>query len=500
MTNYTYSVLLVDDEPIAIQMMTAIIDCHCPEIRIEGTAETAEECMHMLQHIRPDMLITDIQMPGISGLDLIQEVQTLSPDTRCVVISGYQEFEYAKRALTLHVSDYLLKPLVPSEFTEVMHRVEANIDQILARKRQEVVFGTDNYSPEDMARYFSDASYYMAFSRKNGLPRHFITQTAVSRPELGDMFYLDGRDVRELFYLIPAEVVPDGNVKRILEHTFRRESKDASFITLLIIKKPVKREEIQKAIWYLFRQLDERLIPGRSQILELEMNDEKRTAASRVPSGMIRAFRDDLEQNAISRAIHEIEKTGEYCMKNQVSQRNIERILNEMLDLSQDRIQGFSWNVDKDEALNDLLMDADTCEALFAGFMEMYEDSVSAQNQDGKLDSEQYIDRITQYIENHISEQLTVGYLSRYFGISPTYLSQLFQKYRKQSPGNYIVAARMRIAKKILEEDDTMMIRDVAARVGYQDQFYFSRVFKNVVGVTPSEYGKETVSGRKTEV
>ena len=100
-----------------------------------------------------------------------------------------------------------------------------------------------------------------------------------------------------------------------------------------------------------------------------------------------------------------------------------------------------------------------------------------------------YKRQVCHYIHSHLDEPLSLDTMVKQFHVSQGHLSYIFRKYAGQSFNSYLTSARMEKAKKILEEDQHILIKDVAQMAGYQDQFYFSRVFKQYTGVRPTEYG-----------
>ena len=105
-----------------------------------------------------------------------------------------------------------------------------------------------------------------------------------------------------------------------------------------------------------------------------------------------------------------------------------------------------------------------------------------------KLNTEEYFQKIKEYIQEHMAEALSLQKVSREMGVSQTYLSRLFRKYENSTFNNYLTALRMEKAKVLLKSGDRIYVKDVAEQVGYKDQFYFSRIFHSYTGVRPSEY------------
>ena len=102
--------LIVDDERIIRETIASLIDWDSLGIFLIGTAENGIEAYNRILDDYPDIVLTDIKMPGLSGLDLIQRIKEINPDTQFVILSGYGEFKFAQRAMQYGVKHYLLKP------------------------------------------------------------------------------------------------------------------------------------------------------------------------------------------------------------------------------------------------------------------------------------------------------------------------------------------------------------------------------------------------------
>ncbi len=125
-----HNVLLVDDEPFALEGMELMIDWQKYGFRIDNVCANGEEAIHYLREQTPALIVTDIRMPVMDGLELIREARRLGNDTSTFVIaSGYNDFEYARQALRLGVSHYLLKPVIGPEVDEVLTRIQQQLEE-----------------------------------------------------------------------------------------------------------------------------------------------------------------------------------------------------------------------------------------------------------------------------------------------------------------------------------------------------------------------------------
>lgn len=128
-------VFLVEDEQLLLNGLAALLHSLDTELEITGYAYDGQEAWEMIPKNPPDMLITDIRMPGMTGLELIELVTAAYPDVLPIIISGYADFEYARTSLRLNVYDYLLKPLIPNE---VKRTIANGAEEIENRKKQNI--------------------------------------------------------------------------------------------------------------------------------------------------------------------------------------------------------------------------------------------------------------------------------------------------------------------------------------------------------------------------
>lgn len=124
-----YKVLIVDDEIMIRRGLSKIIKWEQIGFELAGAVGDAGEALKILEEIQVDVLLTDISMPEVTGLELIRTVKELQPRIKTVVISGYSEFDYAIEAIKLKVESYILKPLDPQKITEIFEGLKASLDQ-----------------------------------------------------------------------------------------------------------------------------------------------------------------------------------------------------------------------------------------------------------------------------------------------------------------------------------------------------------------------------------
>lgn len=120
-------VMIADDEERICQLIEALVDWKALDMEVAAVAHNGLEAAETVKKLRPDILITDIRMPGCSGLELIEKVKKYLPELEIIIISGYAHFEYAKSAIQFGVGEYLLKPINKTELTTTLERLREKI-------------------------------------------------------------------------------------------------------------------------------------------------------------------------------------------------------------------------------------------------------------------------------------------------------------------------------------------------------------------------------------
>ena len=122
-------VVIADDEVRICQLIQALIDWDSLGMKVVGIAHNGEDACEMVQQTQPDILITDIRMPGCSGQELVKRVKELDSALEVIIISGYAHFEYAQQAISYGVGHYLLQPVYKGELTATMQKLQKRIGE-----------------------------------------------------------------------------------------------------------------------------------------------------------------------------------------------------------------------------------------------------------------------------------------------------------------------------------------------------------------------------------
>ena len=504
-------VMLVEDEPAVLNGLIKTMS-FLEMAKIVATAYNGQEALEALEACRPDLIITDIKMPIMTGLELIRQVNIKYPDTICVLLSGYSEFEYAREALRLKVFDYMLKPVPIEKLTEVLQLVEKTVYEKTkgnARETiQKLVNSTENLIspvclfPKQYSYYylvhicagpisipsldliFPDLDYWTEESILNHILDLFDNQQA---------FVVPGKISNEKWMLCGFNTQTIELVQNIMRRLMAHFSALNYPVTLSLSEPFNDLQSISHHARKIREYAYKNIVIGKARILLNSEQDQK-------SEHVILSQQEELflkmaaEKNAYSSVCETMKDIFDKWKENVVTEN--------MCDYSIKHIFSILMN-DKDtqtnqQAVNDLFFEIDVVVSSAGNYQEMYEGIeqliksflFDVRDSNSALNIQQNIDKIESYILNHYAEPISSENLSEIFGYNPIYLTSTFCCIKGISPNKLIKKVRVEKAKALLLEHPNMLLKEIAQVVGYDDALYFSRVFKSMTDLNPSEYRK----------
>lgn len=492
-----YKVIVVDDEEIAVQGICRLLERYCPSYEVVGTAENGQKALEVIRRTSPDVVLVDVEMPLMSGLQLIQEAVKENANLCFVVISGYQEFDYALEAMRNGVLDYLTKPIVPDRFIATMTKVENKLGSLYYEKRNHIFHRLcrgDAVTMEEMHRFYPHESYYAALLRENGLPRRYSSAKEMEiYGTVNEAFSVYGRDNMEELFLIPETMLGDQTLVEYMSRIKLRQMGDNSYSTLLYYSRPFSRFEISEKVRNLYYWLDTLSTIGYSQVIDLEKRDRGISADTDADRNEILQLVQEatgyVEKGNSKQLYRLLEKSFAKWETQRCSQLWVEQVMRRIVNVI--RIYGRSTEslAESEYQFEDAFFYSADMRALLGNMEELLRGVLLEEGDNPKVDSEAFFERVRQYLTVHIKEPLSLQELSDHFAISQGYMSKLFRKYTGRSYHQYLTALRMEKAKQLLEGEGGLYIREVAEQVGYKDQFYFSRVFHSYFAMNPTDCG-----------
>ena len=537
-----YKLLIVDDEKhIADGLYRTFSSISNISLEVYRTY-SAPDALKLFTHYRMDILITDIDMPVTSGLDLISEIKKRWSNCRTIILSGYSEFDYAQTALSYHCDFYILKsqgdePLIDA-VTECILRLERDsreknwtkqLENELQRVRpmlQQTFLNNLLNSPpmpdSEMSRYIEDAQRLgLAFCRKKPfflvgcrldhpplsgssteLPSslieiHVIFQNCLTQQAVCTPVFTD--DSQYLLWLIqsttgePADTFYafiNGSAENF---HYGMRSREIS-LSLLLDPSPFSFGQFaaygRKMLFLLRYRM------GKNEEMVLSNTDFYATTPTTSDYERLLQMLQQLEFYLIR------ENTDDFL-------HLLESILHPPVPYGSEQ-QAFLLNNLKTLFLNTIYKGGrqnDFLESFrsMSIFYEPYEkDATSlseslyrigcwlmeAQDKEQALRYNRTLHTIHTYIREHLNEEITLTVLAEQVYLNPVYLSHIYKQLTGQKLGTYITSQRIERAKELLAEPQ-LKINEIGYQVGYESSPHFSRTFKKVVGITPAEYRKK---------
>lgn len=484
-----YRVLIVDDEMPALRFVRSIIEQFAKGFQVACTAASGEQGLEYLQKHNVELLITDISMHGMNGIELARAARVLQPNIHIVIISGYGEFEYAQGAIQAGVDDYLLKPVSITKMTDILKAVEKKLDtentDMAASVLPALACG-QLYSAENAAQLYQGKSFRFALIRWGNLdmtlPRN-LGASALVQPRDEYFQVLRGRDDDERVL-----IAPDGPMDEYLTHLSVYMTKPGNLNTWTAIYTPAVRdmEALPAFIEWALTLLYRKTVIGKHQILPYA-GDTASEDRMRLPVA-------DLKQLAFFISTGKFRLIKDYFVslatcweREQTPQRQVWHMGRQLIH----QVAGVYQPVGNrlEEMLtefNDMIRCAASYGDLISGMYSLLFDSGSMK--DRKLSTQELYDYAVQYVNENYAQPLSMQSVCDEIGISQTYLSRLFRKYSDTTFNAYLTRCRMEAAMKLLRDKPDLLLRDVAACVGYDDSSYFTKVFHQYTGQTPSQF------------
>ncbi|RAI93585.1 two-component system response regulator YesN [Paenibacillus pabuli] len=528
-----YRVLLVDDEEDVREGLVVEVDWEALDLRIVGLAENGREALEMAERVEPDIVVTDISMPFMDGLELARRLRERNPLMKVVILTGYDEFDYARQAVSLSVDEYLLKPFSAGHLTELLTRLRAQMAADVA-EREDVQQLRDHYytslpllQADLMATLLhrqKSPEYIHGKAKQCGLDLHG-ERYGVSVLTL----HMDGEQSAdaELKQFAALNIAAEVWTEHGAGHAFMHQET----IVLLYVdqwggedgekRQQQALENVMRSINHYLRipatvgsgsivntlagvkhayedallALDYRLVPGTDSLIYIA-DVERQTA------GKLRF--DELKQQTLTRCLKagtqaELEDALEIIFREitvEHGRSDIQLYLIEVLTNVWKAAQASG------EAMEDifgagfqLYTDLFRLPGLSEAQGKVREVCLLVQHRIASGRQHVYKDIVEQALsftkEHYADPDLSIQKVCGHLHISSGYFCGIFKKEVQLTFLQYLMQIRMEAAKELLRSTE-MKSFEIAGQVGFAEPNYFSFCFKKHIGVSPKEYRKQT--------
>lgn len=485
--------VIAEDELPLLRGLGQMIEQIDSRFQIVCSAKNGKEALEYLTQHSADVLFTDINMPLLNGLELISQAQRLEPRLTSVIISGYSEFEYARQAIKLGVKNYLLKPIDRGELCQILDTAAAEIEQnAYAQKRSaliELLF-CGNAGPAKGCTWKPLTVLYLCQGAYQGgqsadeLPKPGALSDGVmwnmirARWNCSDFWLFYGQQPNEAIWIFEGEL----QVHLAEVQALARERFQDDLPLTVAVAGDIQLSELAQWTNRLHQWIAQGTILGESRLLRRAPSAEVK-GLSLADKSVLRVA---IQKQHWDDFTLQVQRITSRALEQSETQASLEHLLGSILQMV---LEETDADIDREPeaVIRELVSSSDERQMLFRSFFDYCRDLFRHSVFDAG-DKTVLMKSIAEYIQNHISEPLSLKQLSVKFGLVAPYLSKLFKAYTGMSPAQYIQSIRIETAKRMLVEHPTMLSKDISEQLGYSSPLYFSKTFFRNVGMYPSEY------------
>lgn len=533
-----YSLLIVDDEPLTREFMKLNVSSIDDRWTVAGDAEDGAEALEFLGRQSVDLVITDIKMPVMDGLELCRRIELEHPRQKVVILSGYDEFSFAQEAMKHGVQDYLLKPVNVPDLKDMLSRMAKQIDE---EKRKDLMYRTLTSLSADYRSHITRSYLKAVIVDAN-------TEIKVLHPIIYKLKIDLIHSLSSIMILKPdnesvlEQRIPPGDLaifKYILVQTAAElvEEKKQGHVFLDAYENIIvyvtgedpgeidgKLTEIYSAASAFLKEHTGMTITGsigtpKSEVLEMRSSylEALDAISQRIISGGNTLYKAQQMDDKMSDRISALENICNTIIsglaeKNEtVFHKAVSDYIGSMDDFLPSTLLRYTLFLLDSIRCSKLDFDAEHYESALAYLVEHVLDTdsqnsressvnmcISAVNlmlnnspeKSAELMMHKIIANAREYIYNHFSEPITLAQIADNVQVSSSYLSKIFHEITGESYIKFITRIRMEYAAKLLKANPSEKILNVAEKAGYYNTKHFCYVFKQYYNMTPGEYQK----------
>lgn len=458
--------------------------------------ENGEDALEALEEQPPDLVITDITMPGINGLELIEKVKSFDERTECILLTVHDTFEYAKRGIQLGVADYVLKPIKKDALYDT---IDVRLKVIEERKREEtekqhwsinkLLFQSVEENNFDMES-FDNQSFVLIYLLVSNWKATVSSSMSIEMKNMEDLIE---RDEICWFLSIDAQrkvlLISNPNQKYLMDFPLADIYQELYRFGQIHVCSLLKSADVSlNACFHEAEQLmDRHKLFGETTIL-----DQHNLTSEKELQGLwsiVRIIENKIKENQFASIPRQINDLVELIEKEKILQKQLFQFLLDMYYAIIYKLQQSTSNVIKiveGDRYFDQLESLETFDQLKNWLINLLNEIVKV-TPHHDVAPKHLIPMIKTWIANFHSTNITFQQFADEHHVSVSYLSREFKEQTAMTFSEYLTDVRITKAKELFDKG-MERTAEVGALVGYQDPKHFRTVFKKVTGMTPKDY------------
>lgn len=506
-------VMIVEDELALARGLAQMIDRTNLGCEVVGLYKNGALGLRACTEIQPDVVIVDINMPVMNGIELIAAEKEKCPETQFVILTGYAMFDYAQSALKLGVKDYLLKPISTAALEKVLVECRDRLKDTLRKKQEKYIF--DCVVKREHIAAAADANPLHAWkcvflilhlgatkapsicAERCGIDvdetmqKHSVIPKI--QPPTGVCLYLTGiihGDMAVYTAVTQGQTAAFETLAQKLLETCQRENLCANLTISRVAEDGhglwETCMEAYRAGWHLHRF-------GASMAYYVGESDSSQIHVSHEIRKICAAFSNSLQDGEDSAKM-----AGMLCTEWRQRQPTLAQ-----LNMELQFVFGQLSRICKKEIAypntERIIMDCCTFETLEERLCVEINTLCGLHTASDESYKKRLAEEVKNWLDQHYTSAFSYKVFPAVFGYHEKYVSLIFKEAYGLTPNRYVEDLRLEMAKKLLKENPEMLLAEVAMRVGYSNQFYFSKVFKKREYMSPTEYANGYRDGKKKE-
>ncbi|MBP7348458.1 MAG: response regulator [Butyrivibrio sp.] len=515
------TVLIADDEKNIREGLTCIMDWDAYGFQVCGEAANGEEALHMIMEMQPSIVLLDLHMPKIHGIEVIRMAREQGYEGRFIILSGYSDFSYAQSAIRYGVTNYLTKPIDEDELQKTVGQIREDLEKETAKRGslrriqtkakdavlEELLAGVEDKETGEISEEDLTAICLKADSYQVVVYETYYTDRKQSPYAIGEVIAaFVNSDAYEYCEMEQRQVLllkGKGAIRqfqRFLDHYEKRPLQaDSPLDTMFLAYGQIvsRAEKIKDSYLDARRLCDRRFYcaEGAHTFGYLELSDIQETD-EHITKERLHIFSSRLigylQAGSVDK-VHETLKDLELYLHHVTDSIQDVRLF--ITDLYLQIKEQVSRTYPECEELfesNSLIIEFIGNRFYLYEIMQFIETKAReiVLKIRGRAGAESTMQDVLSYIDHNFQGNLTLEEVAPLFGYNSVYFGKVFSKSTGSSFNSYLNERRIIQARKLLEDDD-LKIYEIAARVGYSDVDYFSKKFRSQEGISPADYRRQ---------